>query len=66
MNIQVILASNNQSAKFFSELFVGFNPADFEGTLVLSSDTEISVATLQTNARGIQQASLPSANRIVP
>ena len=54
-------------AYFFSWLlFAGFDPADFEGTLILDSDTDVGVATLQTNGGGIQQASLPSANRNTP
>ena len=61
-----VLPGKNQRPLFFSELFEGFDPADFEGTLILNSDTGVGVATLQTNGRGIQQASLPSANRNIP
>ena len=61
-----VLAGKNQRAQFFTDLFVGFDPADFEGTLILDSDTDVGVATLQTNGGGIQQASLPSANRNIP
>ncbi len=61
-----VLAGKNQRAQFFTDLFAGFDPADFEGTLILDSDTDVGVATLQTNGGGIQQASLPSANRNIP
>ena len=61
-----VLAGKNQRAQFFTDLFADFDPADFEGTLILDSDTDVGVATLQTNGGGIQQASLPSANRNIP
>ena len=61
-----VLLAKNQRSVFFSQLFQGLAPGDFEGTLILDSDTDIAVATLQTDAGGIQQSSLPSANRQMP
>ena len=61
-----VLAGKNQRAQFFTDPFPGFDPPDFDGTMILTSDTDIGVATLQTDGSGIQQASLPSANRKTP
>ena len=61
------LGPRNQVAKFLDDLFPAFNvPVDFEGTLLVTSDTEVVVLSLQTNGSGVQQASLPSGNRRVP
>lgn len=62
------LGPKNQVAIFLDALFPDFDfPDAFEGTVILSSaGTDTVVMSLQTNASGVQQASLPSANRQVP
>lgn len=55
---ELTLGSKSQTARFFEEFF-GLTLGSFSGTLIIKSDTDIAVLSLQT-LNGLQTASLPS------
>ena len=55
---ELALGSESQTAQFFQEFF-GLALGSFSGTLIIKSDTDIAVLSLQI-LNGLQTASLPS------